>query len=58
VAAMAILLNASESIAVKTNFLDKLVMMFVCMFPLLRRGCERSEAIDVSAMQRLKPLSV
>jgi len=37
VAAMAILLNASESIAVKTNFLDKLVMMFVCMFPLLRR---------------------
>jgi len=34
---MAILLNASESIAVKTNFLDKLVMMFVCMFPLLRR---------------------
>jgi len=38
VAAMAILLNASESIAVKTNFLDKLVMMFVCMFPLLRRA--------------------
>ncbi len=42
VAAMAILLNASESISVKTNFLDKLVMMFVCMFPLLRRAPRRA----------------
>jgi len=33
VIAMAVLLNASESIAVKTNFLDKLVLIFVCMFP-------------------------
>jgi hypothetical protein len=33
VVAMAVLLNASESISVKTNFLDKLALMFVCMFP-------------------------
>jgi hypothetical protein len=32
--AMAVLLNASESISVKTNFLDKLVLIFVCLFPL------------------------
>ena len=37
VVAMAVLLNASESISVKTNFLDKLVLIFVCMFPLLAR---------------------
>jgi hypothetical protein len=34
VIAMAVLLNASESISVKTNFLDKLVLIFVCLFPL------------------------
>ena len=33
VVAMAVLLNASESISVKTNFLDKLVLIFVCLFP-------------------------
>src|SRR5579863_8233966 len=38
VVAMAVLLNASESISVKTNFLDKLVLMFVCMFPRLWRA--------------------
>ena len=38
VVAMAVLLNASESIAVKTNVLDKLVLMFVCMFPHLARA--------------------
>jgi hypothetical protein len=38
VVAMAVLLNASESIATKTNFLDKLVLMFVCMFPVLSRA--------------------
>ena len=37
VVAMAVLLNASESIAVKTNFLDKLVLIFVCLFRVL--GC-------------------
>ena len=37
VVAMAVLLNASESIATKTNFLDKLILMFVCMFPVLPR---------------------
>jgi hypothetical protein len=34
--ATAVLLNASESISVKTNFLDKLVLIFVCLFPHLR----------------------
>ncbi len=33
VVAMAVLLNASESVAVKTNFLDKLVLIFVCLLP-------------------------
>jgi hypothetical protein len=33
VIAMCVLLNASESIASKTNFLTKLVVMFVCLFP-------------------------
>jgi hypothetical protein len=46
VVAMAVLLNASESISVKTNFLDKLVLMFVCMFPHLT-------APAVAAAQRL-----
>ena len=35
---MAVLLNASESISVKTNFLDKLVLIFVCCSPLQRRS--------------------
>jgi hypothetical protein len=35
VVAMAVLLNASESIASKTNFLDKLVLIYVCLFPML-----------------------
>ena len=34
VLAMAVLLNSSESIASKTNFLDKLLLIFVCLFPL------------------------
>ena len=34
--ATAVLLNSSESISVKTDFLDKLVLIFVCLFPLLR----------------------
>jgi hypothetical protein len=33
VVAMAVLLNASESVAVKTDFLDKLVLIFVCLLP-------------------------
>ena len=41
VVAMAVLLNASESIAVKTNFLDKLVLMFVCLFPPLAATAQR-----------------
>ena len=55
VAAMAILLNASESIAVKTNFLDKLVMMFVCMFPLLRRVPREALAWTSGASRTLRP---
>ena len=45
--AMAVLLNASESISVKTNFLDKLVLIFVCMFPHLR--------VAASAQRRFSP---
>jgi hypothetical protein len=33
VIAMAVLLNSSESISVKTNFLDKLIVIFICLFP-------------------------
>jgi hypothetical protein len=33
VVAMAVLLNASESVASKTDFLDKLVLIFVCLTP-------------------------
>jgi len=36
--AMAVLLNASESVSVKTNFLDKLILIFVCLFPHLREA--------------------
>ena len=43
IVAMAVLLNASESIAAKTNFLDKLVLMFVCMFPHLRRAAKSAQ---------------
>ena len=55
VVAMAILLNASESIAVKTNFLDKLVMMFVCMFPLLRRAPSGAGVRTSGALGSLRP---
>ena len=33
VVAMAVLLNASESVASKTDFLDKVVLIFVCLLP-------------------------
>jgi hypothetical protein len=46
--AMAVLLNASESIATKTNFLDKLVLMFVCLFPMLPRA---ARAVPARARQ-------
>jgi hypothetical protein len=36
--AMLFLLNASESISVKTTFLGKAVIIFVCMFPVRRVG--------------------
>ena len=47
--ATAVLLNASESISVKTNFLDKLVLIFVCMFPHLRVGATVQRAFNPSA---------
>ncbi len=50
VVAMEVLLNASESIATKTNFLDKLVLMFVCMFPLLRRAASPQRTFRPSAV--------
>jgi hypothetical protein len=36
--AFAVLLNASESISTKTDYLDKVVLIFVCMFPRLQRA--------------------
>ncbi len=47
--AMAVLLNASESISVKTNFLDKLVLIFVCLFPHLRAAVTPQRASSPSA---------
>ena len=47
--AMAVLLNASESISVKTNFLDKLVLIFVCLFPHLRAAAGVQRAFSPSA---------
>jgi hypothetical protein len=49
VIAMAVLLNASESISVKTNFLDKLVLIFVCLFPLLPQRNPRAATISGSS---------
>ena len=40
IVATAVLLNSSESIAVKTDFLDKLVLIFVCLFPHLRAASQ------------------
>ncbi len=50
VIAMAVLLNASESIATKTNFLDKLVLMFVCMFPVLTPALARQRSPSAATM--------
>ena len=50
IVAMAVLLNASESISVKTNFLDKLVLMFVCMFPPLAAAAQRALSPSASSM--------
>ena len=47
--ATAVLLNASESIAVKTNFLDKLVLIFVCLFPHLRAAFAPQRAFSPRA---------
>jgi hypothetical protein len=47
--AMAVLLNASESISVKTNFLDKLVLIFVCLFPHLRASLAPQRSLSPSA---------
>jgi hypothetical protein len=47
--ATAVLLNASESISVKTNFLDKLVLIFVCLFPPLRAALVAQRAFSPSA---------
>ena len=41
---MVVLINASESISVKTNFLDKLVLIFVALFPLARAEAPRPVA--------------
>jgi hypothetical protein len=46
VIAMAVLLNSSESIASKTNILDKFVLIFVCLFPLLPRAVRRAPLRD------------
>ncbi len=43
VVAVAVLLNASESISVKTDILAKLVLIFVCLFPPLRRAAHVSQ---------------
>jgi hypothetical protein len=40
--ATAVLLNSSESISVKTDFLDKLTLIFVCLFPHLRWASQRA----------------
>ena len=53
VLAMIVLLNASESIASKTNFLDKLVLIYVCLFPLrLQRSPSAATISGSSARAR------
>jgi len=59
--AMAVLLNASESISVKTNFLDKLVLVYVGLFPLLpqRRLSPSASTIagsSVRARSSIRPM--
>jgi len=54
--AMAVLLNSSESISVKTNFLDKLVLIYVGMFPLLPQR-RRSPSASTIAGSRVRARS-
>ena len=49
VVAMAVLLNASESVASKTNFLGKLVLMFVCLLPPLSQRNPSAATISGSS---------
>jgi hypothetical protein len=49
VIAVAVLLNASESVSVKTNILDKLILIFVCMFPLPRAAFAPQRVFSPSA---------
>jgi len=54
--AMAVLLNASESIASKTDFLDKLVLIFVCLFPL--RPQRKPSAATMAGSSARAPSSI
>jgi hypothetical protein len=57
VIAMAVLLNASESISVKTNLLDKLVLIFVCLFPKLQPRLRPSaSSIAGSSVRRVSSI--
>jgi hypothetical protein len=47
--AMLFLLNASESISVKTTFLGKAIIIFVCMFPMLSSGAREPNRRPSSA---------
>ena len=51
VAAMAVLLNASESIASKTDFLDKLLLIFVCLFPPLAQRRPSAATMSGSSLR-------
>jgi len=57
IAAVAVLLNSSESVSVKTDILDKLVLIFVCLFPHLRAASLARRAFRASAGGSSAPLA-